>query len=64
MRDRLARRDHAELRDPIHRRHLPLVEILQRVVILDFGDHLLRELVGRIVTAGAMPLTPRERLAQ
>ena len=38
LRDRLARRDHRELRHAVHHRDLAVVEIFRRIVVLNFRD--------------------------
>ena len=47
MRDRLARRDHGELRHPVERRQLTLAEEFERVVVLDLGHDVLGQQIGR-----------------
>ena len=41
MRDRLARRHHRDLRDAVERRELALLEMLERIEVLDLGDDFL-----------------------
>ena len=43
LRNRFARRHHRELRDAVEGGNLPLVEMLERIEILDLGGDLLAE---------------------
>src|SRR5665213_4017000 len=47
VRDRFARRDHRDLRDAIESRQLTLLEMLERIVVFNFGDDFLRQLFRR-----------------
>ena len=48
LRNRLARRHHRKLRNPVETGNLPLLEVLERVEILDLGGDLLAQFLGRL----------------